>query len=64
MLAHTAGKTRDRKAVLALNMQGGGGFEIWQHTGKKPEPINFEIQLGDLALTSKNKNRKCTGRLR
>nr|WP_256999024.1 VOC family protein [Draconibacterium orientale] len=50
MLAHTAGKTRDRKAVLALNMQGGGGFEIWQHTGKKPEPINFEIQLGDLGI--------------
>lgn len=50
MLAHTAGKTRDRRAVLALNMQGGGGFEIWQHTGKKPEPINFEIQLGDLGI--------------
>jgi len=28
MLAHTAGKTRNRRAVLALNMQGGGGFEI------------------------------------
>jgi catechol 2,3-dioxygenase-like lactoylglutathione lyase family enzyme/uncharacterized glyoxalase superfamily protein PhnB len=50
MLAHTAGKTRKRRAVLALNMQGGGGFEIWQHTGKKPEPIGFEIQLGDLGI--------------
>ncbi len=51
MLAHTDGKTRDRHAVLALNMQGGGGFEIWQHKGKKPEPISFEIHLGDLGIT-------------
>lgn len=50
MLAHTDGKPRTRHAVLALNMQGGGGFEIWQHTGKKPEPCPFEIQLGDLGI--------------
>lgn len=50
MLAHTGGKPRTRHAVLALNMQGGGGFEIWQHTGKKPEPCPFEIQLGDLGI--------------
>ncbi len=50
MLAHTDGKPRERHAVLALNMQGGGGFEIWQHKGKKPEPCPFEIQLGDLGI--------------
>ncbi len=50
MLAHTAGKPRARHAVLALNMRGGGGFEIWQHTGKKPETPKFEIQLGDLGI--------------
>ncbi len=50
MLAHTDGKPRERHAVLALNMQGGGGFEIWQHTGKKPQPCPFEIQLGDLGI--------------
>ena len=50
MLAHTNGKPRARHAVLALNMQGGGGFEIWQHTGKKPEPCKFGIQLGDLGI--------------
>jgi catechol 2,3-dioxygenase-like lactoylglutathione lyase family enzyme/uncharacterized glyoxalase superfamily protein PhnB len=50
MLAHTNGKPRKRHAVLALNMQGGGGFEIWQHTGKKPEVCPFEIQLGDLGI--------------
>lgn len=50
MLAHTDGKPRKRHAVLALNMRGGGGFEIWQHKGKKPEPPKFEIQLGDLGI--------------
>jgi catechol 2,3-dioxygenase-like lactoylglutathione lyase family enzyme len=50
MLAHTAGEPRERHAVLALNMQGGGGFEIWQHTGKKPDPCDFSIELGDLGI--------------
>ncbi len=50
MLAHTEGKPRARHAVLALNMRGGGGFEIWQHTGKTPQPCPFEIQLGDLGI--------------
>ncbi len=51
MLVHTEGETRERHAVLALNMQGGGGFEIWQHTGKKPVKSHFAIQLGDLGIT-------------
>lgn len=50
MLPHTAGQPRARHAVLALNMRGGGGFEIWQHKGKKPEPPKFEIKLGDLGI--------------
>lgn len=50
MLPHTGGKPRPRHAVLALNMRGGGGFEIWQHKGKTPELPKFEIQLGDLGI--------------
>jgi catechol 2,3-dioxygenase-like lactoylglutathione lyase family enzyme/uncharacterized glyoxalase superfamily protein PhnB len=50
MLAHTEGKPRARHAILALNMQGGGGFEIWQHTEKKPTQISSEILLGDLGI--------------
>lgn len=50
MLAHTEGKTRERRAILALNMQGGGGFEIWQHTGKTPAKPKFEVELGDLGI--------------
>lgn len=50
MLPHTAGEKRERHAILALNMQGGGGFEIWQHTGKTPIKPNFQLQLGDLGI--------------
>jgi catechol 2,3-dioxygenase-like lactoylglutathione lyase family enzyme len=52
MLPHTAGEPRPRHAVLALNMRGGGGFEIWQHKGKVPEPPKFEINLGDLGINA------------
>lgn len=52
MLPYTEGKSRKRRAALALNMQGGGGFEIWQHTGKVPEPHKFEIKIGDYGIFS------------
>ncbi|MDA3881370.1 MAG: VOC family protein [Prolixibacteraceae bacterium] len=50
MLPHTEGEKRERHAILALNMQGGGGFEIWQHTGKSPATPGFEIRIGDLGI--------------
>lgn len=50
MLPHTGGETRERHAILAINMQGGGGFEVWQHTGKSPVKPNFQLQLGDLGI--------------
>ena len=33
MLPYTGGEPRSRHAVLALNLQSGGGFEIWQYKG-------------------------------
>jgi len=52
MLHYTDGERRERHAVLALNMQSGGGLEVWQHTGKSPEKPDFEPQLGDLGIFS------------
>lgn len=51
MLPHTGGQPRERHAILALNMQGGGGFEIWQHTGKTPVTCPFQVQIGDIGIT-------------
>jgi len=48
MLPYTGGKPRERHAVLALNMMGGGGAEIWQYTSRVAEAPKFEISLGDL----------------
>lgn len=50
MLHYTEGKPRERHALLALNMQGGGGFEVWQHTGKKPQPPKSPLKLGELGI--------------
>lgn len=50
MLPYTGGEPRKRHAALAINMNGGGGFEIWQYTSRKPEPPKFEIKQGDLGF--------------
>ncbi|MEM9847028.1 MAG: VOC family protein [Bacteroidota bacterium] len=50
MLPYTGGKPRKRYAILALNLQGGGGFEIWQYKSRVPQPPNFDLQLGDLGM--------------
>lgn len=50
MTRYTNGKAESRHAVLALNMQGGGGFEIWQFTSRTPNSTDFEILPGDLGI--------------
>ncbi len=50
MLPYTGGKPHQRHAILAINLAGGGGFEIWQYTSRVPQPCPFEIKLGDLGF--------------
>ena len=50
MLPYTGGQTQKRRAVLALNLQSGGGFEIWQYQGRKPKPKSEPIVLGDYGI--------------
>ncbi|HOO99563.1 MAG TPA: VOC family protein [Bacteroidales bacterium] len=50
MLPYTGGEPRKRHAVLALNLQSGGGFEIWQYKGREPLPLDGEISPGDLGI--------------
>lgn len=52
MTPYTQGKVESRYAILALNMQGGGGFEIWQYTSRTPQPAAFPILLGDTGIFS------------
>ena len=50
MLPYTGGEPRSRHAVLALNLQSGGGFEIWQYKGREPKYPGTEILAGDLGI--------------
>lgn len=50
MHRYTGGEVHQRYAVLALNMQGGGGFEIWQYTDRVPRPALSPLLLGNLGI--------------
>lgn len=50
MKHYTNGKECERYAALAINMEGGGGFEIWQHTSFEAQAPQFDVQLGDTGI--------------
>lgn len=50
MTRYTAGKVESRHAILAMNMQGGGGFEIWQYTSRVPQPPKEKVTWFDLGI--------------
>ena len=61
MAPYMGGKPRPKRAVIAINMQGGGGFEIWNHQQHKPKKPDFELHFGDLgcfAVKIKSRNVK------
>ncbi|HCQ15573.1 MAG: glyoxalase [Owenweeksia sp.] len=50
MTRYTGGEVHSRNAALAMNMQGGGGFEIWQFTSREAQAPPFTTHLGDLGI--------------
>jgi catechol 2,3-dioxygenase-like lactoylglutathione lyase family enzyme len=50
MTRYTSGIAETRYAILAMNLQGGGGFEIWQYTSKEPQAAHQKHQLGDTGI--------------
>lgn len=50
MTRYTKGNVRKRYALLALNMIGGGGLEIWQFKDRVSEPPLTDLLLGDLGI--------------
>jgi len=50
MTDYTGNEVQSRSATLAMNLQGGGGLEIWQYTSRSTKPPSFEIVLGDLGV--------------
>ncbi len=50
MTQYTGDAVQSRDAALAINLNGGGGLEIWQYTSRTPQPPTFDVQLGDTGL--------------
>ena len=50
MLPYTGGKPQPRRAVLAFNPRGGGGFEVWQPKGRKVKYPERPLLLGDYGI--------------
>ena len=50
MQRYTGNAPQNRHAILAINMQGGGGLEIWQYTTRTPTAPLFKVAAGDLGV--------------
>ena len=50
MLPYTGGKPQPKRAILAINLRGGGGFEIWQPKGRKLRYLDEKPRLGDIGI--------------
>ncbi|MFC5284372.1 VOC family protein [Pedobacter alpinus] len=50
MTQYTGNKVHKRHAILAMNMQGGGGFELWQFTNRKPAIGAQDLKIGDFGI--------------
>ncbi len=50
MAPYMGGKPRNKRAMMAINMRGGCGYEIWQYLDRKPEKIKEPLQLGDYGI--------------
>ncbi len=50
MAPYMGGRPHEKKAILAMNMRGGGGLEIWQYQDRTPKAQNPDFQLGDLGV--------------
>lgn len=52
MTQYTGNKVQSRHAILAMNLNGGGGMEIWQYTSRKPEKQpTFSLKRCGLLVT-------------
>lgn len=52
MTNYTGGEVHARRAILAMNMNGGGGAEIWQFTSRKTVYPEQSPKLGDLGINA------------
>ncbi len=50
LMVHFTNVVRKRRAILAVNMAGGGGAEIWESRDPLPLAATFSPKIGDLGI--------------
>jgi len=50
MAPYMGGKSHRKRAILAMSLQGGGGYEIWQYLDREPARAIQKLNLGDLGI--------------
>jgi len=50
MAQYMGGEPHKKRAIFALNLQGGSGFELWQYLDRQPSFPETEPQLGDFGI--------------
>lgn len=50
MIKYTGNELHQRRAILSMNIRGGGGFEIWQFTSRSPVTGQRIPEPGDLGI--------------
>ncbi len=51
MTSYTGNQEFKRRAILTMNLQGGGGFEIWQFQDRVPEK-GLDVKLGHIGINT------------
>lgn len=52
MTQYTGNRVQKRLALLAMNLGGGGGLEIWQFKDRRPKAADETLRLGDLGINA------------
>ena len=50
MAQYMGGEAHQKRALLAMHPNGGGGFEIWQYQDRKPQGLATPLLPGDLGV--------------
>ncbi|HEX4887956.1 MAG TPA: VOC family protein [Luteibaculaceae bacterium] len=52
MTRYTGGEIHARRAILSMNLSGGGGAEIWQYTSREPQHAEKEFAWSDCGISA------------
>lgn len=50
MAPFMGGQPHQRRAILAINIAGGSGYEFWQYMDRVPSNAKKELEIGDLGI--------------